>query len=116
MAQLTIEEMEYLQQFERHFTTATESKWTRYPGKEGILRMTQVLNRIKKRDARPNYTCNICIVELVAEVGKIYFADKAERAKEIDPSKLSASKKSATEVSASRKSKGQRSKTASKTE
>lgn len=92
---------EALAPFERHFNTAINGDWCSNPGRDALDLMHAELDRIDNRTTRMNYNCSTCVLTIVKRIGRLYFADKAEReaaaAPETpQPSKAPAKKKTAS--------------------
>lgn len=78
---LTQEQFQALSQYERNFTTAIKAKWSAYPGENGVRLMHEILCKVTGTSRHLSMSCGACILQLVTEVGRIYFADKAEAEK-----------------------------------
>ena len=75
----TDEEFAYLSQHEDRFKTAVFADWARKPIPQAMSTMAQIWNRVTGRDEKVRDSCAHCILRFLKEVGKAYFADKAER-------------------------------------
>lgn len=98
---------EALAPFERHFNTAINGDWCSNPGRDALDLMHAELDRLDNRTTRMNYNCSTCVLTIVKRIGRLYFADKAQRAAEAahdaqdaheapQPSKAPAKKKTAS--------------------
>jgi len=70
---------EALAPYERHFNTAINGDWCSNPGRDALDLMHAELDRIDNRTTRMNYNCSTCVLTVVKRIGRLYFADKAER-------------------------------------
>lgn len=75
------EQLEALSKYEPHFKTAIEADWSRYPSKEGIDTIHSIFTETTGDKRAINYNCSSCILSLLKDCGRIYFADKAEAEK-----------------------------------
>lgn len=78
---LTKEQYEALAPYEAQFITATKSQWARHPGKAALDLMCDTIEAVTGRRPRRNHTCNICVLNIITEMGSIWLTDKAEREK-----------------------------------
>lgn len=78
---LTEEQMERLSPYEKYFRTAINSRYASYPGISALETINAIYNDVTgiKRSLKPS--CGTCILNLLTDAGKIYFADVAEREK-----------------------------------
>lgn len=74
----TQQQLVTLSQFEEHFNTAVHADWTRHPGAANLRLIHQIYTDATGAKVRLNDTCNICILRLVKECGRQYYADRAE--------------------------------------
>ena len=88
----TKEQLEALSPWEYNYHTAIEADWASTPGRDGLDIMYQALHDALGDNRIRNYNCNHCIVRLCREVGRLYFADKAELAKRVELSEAPAKK------------------------
>lgn len=70
---------EALSAYETQFRTAINGDWCTNPGRAALGLMHAELERIDKRQSRMNYNCSTCVLTTVKRIGRLYFADKAER-------------------------------------
>ena len=75
----TDEEFEFLSQHEDRFKTAVFADWARKPTPLTMSTMNQIWNRVIGREEIVRDNCSHCILRFLKEVGKAYYADKAER-------------------------------------
>ena len=88
---LTAEQVLELQPYERHFTQATRAAWCSYPGQAGIAKMLDIWESLTGGKYPYQPGCSNCLLNLVRDLGTIYFAQKggvlaaemAEKAAEI---------------------------------
>ena len=76
---MTDEQFNALAPFEEHYKTAIEVNYTRYPGSAAIDTMFYIYKAITKSRININRSCGTCLLHLVQDVGKLYFAEKARR-------------------------------------
>lgn len=70
---------EALSAYETQYRTAINGDWCSNPGRAALDLMHAELERIDKRQSRMNYNCSTCVLTTVKRIGRLYFADKAER-------------------------------------
>ncbi|MBQ1330281.1 MAG: hypothetical protein IIY31_01355 [Desulfovibrio sp.] len=69
-----------LQPYEAFMRTAVEGRWARNPGRRALEIMAQIYKEVAHlRLFTMDYNCSTCIVNLLSDLGRPYFADKAER-------------------------------------
>ena len=73
---LTAAELKQLAPYESNMLTAVDSDWTRGIGRRGILLMKEIREAVTGRKQHVNGSCPSCVLNLVREVGRWYFADK----------------------------------------
>lgn len=105
---LTQEQMKQLSPFERHFNSAINGDWAPYPGKTNLEMMDAIWREVSGIKIHTDISCRVCVLDLLKDLGRLYFEVAAERAKEKEQNQLTANKKTATEMPAEQKSKGQR--------
>ena len=76
---MTDEQFQALAQYEDRFTTAVNAKWCRYPGLAALQTMVSVYNSVTGKTLRLNSGCSRCVLHVVQDTGRIYFAEKARR-------------------------------------
>ena len=76
---MTDEQFQALAQFEDRFTTATKANWCRYPGLAALQTMASVYNSVTGQGIRINSGCSRCVLHVVQDAGRVYFAEKARR-------------------------------------
>lgn len=74
----TKEQFDALAPYEEHFGTAVRSRWSRYPGAEGVRLIHRVFTSATGDRRRLNSACSRCVLSLLQDAGRLYFADKAE--------------------------------------
>ena len=75
---LTEEELKSLEPYEQNMRTALRSNYTRNPGRRALEKMNDIYSRVMGVRHRVNAGCNTCILNLLKDCGRIYFADKSE--------------------------------------
>lgn len=85
----------YLAAFEENFRTAIHSRWSRHPGHQNLRRMGEIYNQVNGTQRNVNTSCQACVLSFLTDIGKLYYADKAEReaAKEAPKPKTKKAKK-----------------------
>lgn len=80
--QLTAAQITELQPYERHFKQATEAAWCSYPGQAAIDKMRDIWLDLTGTKYPYQPGCSNCLLNLVRDLGHIYFAQKeaAEKA------------------------------------
>ena len=73
---LTAEQVLELQPYERHFTQATRAAWCSYPGQAGIAKMLDIWESLTGSKYPYQPGCSNCLLNLVRDLGTIYFAQK----------------------------------------
>lgn len=76
---MTDEQFQALAQYEDRFTTAINAKWCRYPGLAALQTMISVYNAVTGKTLRLNSGCSRCVLHVVQDTGRLYFAEKARR-------------------------------------
>ena len=76
---MTDEQFQALAQYEDRFTTAINAKWCRYPGLAALQTMVSVYNSVTGQTFRLNSGCSRCVLHVVQDTGRLYFAEKARR-------------------------------------
>ena len=76
---MTDEQFAALAQYEDRFTTAINAKWCRYPGLAALQTMASVYNSVTGQGIRINSGCSRCVLHVVQDTGRVYFAEKARR-------------------------------------
>lgn len=88
MKLLTADQVRELAPFERFFSQATTAAWCSYPGQAGINKMLDIWTSMTGRPYPYQPGCANCLLNLVRDMGTVYFAQKdaalaAEKAAEI---------------------------------
>lgn len=78
---LTKEQFDALAPYEKHFDSAVNHRWTRFPGSAALDLIHDILHQVTGLNLPLNKCCSHCILELMTEMGKIYLADREERNK-----------------------------------
>lgn len=91
------EQMEVLAKHEENFTRALNARWARNPGRAGLTEIYDALTAATGDNRHRNYNCQACILRLLRDVGKLYFADKAEAEAKAAAKKARSKKKTETE-------------------
>ena len=75
---LTKEQFALLSEYEKNMETALHARWARNPGRRPLEIMADIWRKHSYSGFRMDFNCSTCIVNLLSDVGRIYFADKAE--------------------------------------
>ena len=78
---LTEEQFKALEPYEKHFDSAVNHRWTRFPGGAALDLIHDILHQVTGMNLPLNKCCSHCILELMTEMGKIFLADREERNK-----------------------------------
>ena len=76
---LTEKEFKALEPYEKNMSTAIRAGWARNPGSSALDLMQTVYGRVSGTAMKINKGCGTCILNLLKDVGRIYFADKEEK-------------------------------------
>lgn len=79
MNPMTDEQFAALAQYEDRFRTAIDGAWCRYPGLAALQTMASVYTSVTGRGIRINSGCSRCVLHVVQDAGRVYFAEKARR-------------------------------------
>ena len=74
----TPEQFAELSQWERNFTTAVEGNWTPRLSIPSQKRIRAIYEAATKTRIAFNIGCGHCVLNLLKQAGKLYFADKKE--------------------------------------
>ena len=78
---LTKKQFDALAPYEKHFDSAVNHGWTRFPGGAAMDLIHDTLHQVTGLNLPLNKCCSHCILELMTEMGKIFLADREERNK-----------------------------------
>lgn len=76
---MTDEQFNALAPFEANYKSAIQANYTRYPGRAAIDTMFNIYRELTNSRININRACGTCILHLVQNVGKLYFAEKTRR-------------------------------------
>lgn len=76
---MTDEQFQALAQYEDSFRTAIDGGWCRYPGLTALQTMASVYTEVTGQGVRLNSGCSRCVLHVVQDAGRVYFAEKARR-------------------------------------
>lgn len=79
---MTDEQFNTLAQFEPNFKTALECNYSRYPGQAGVDTLFRIWRELTNTRVNINRSCGSCILNLVKNVGKLWYQEKARREEE----------------------------------
>ncbi len=77
----TEEQLKTLSAWEDNFRTATQARWARNPGRSNLRVIYDIYTSTTGDKRRFNDNCQHCILSLLRDCGRIYFADKEELAR-----------------------------------
>lgn len=72
---MTVEQLEYLRQFEGKFITAIKSNYTRSIPKKDLDKMLEIYNSITNKKITLCYHCTASIVGLLRDLGNLYLKE-----------------------------------------
>ena len=75
---LTKEQFNALAPYEKHFDSAVNHRWTRFPGGAALDLIHDTLKQVTGLNLPLNKCCSHCILELMTEMGRIFLADRDE--------------------------------------
>ena len=76
---MTDEQFAALAPFEKNYESALKANYTRYPGMTAIDTMFRTYRELTNSRININRSCSVCVLNLVKNVGKLYFAEKERR-------------------------------------
>lgn len=72
------EQMVALSAYEGYFETAVKASWSRNPGRDALKEIHAIFTSATGDQRRFNDNCSTCILNLLKDCGKVYFASKAD--------------------------------------
>ena len=75
---LTKQQYDALAPYEKHFDSAVNHRWTRFPGGAPLDMIHDILLQVTGLNLPVNKCCSHCILELMTEMGRIFLADRDE--------------------------------------
>ena len=75
---LTKKQYDALAPFEKHFDSAVNHRWTRFPGGAALDMIHDILLQVTGLNLPVNKCCSHCILELMTDMGRIFRADRDE--------------------------------------
>lgn len=101
----TEEQLKTLSAWEDNFRTATKAQWARNPGTSGLRVIYDIYTKTTGDQRRFSDNCQHCILSLLTDCGKIYFADMEELARrKVEVSQEAAEPVKKVEVKTTKKS------------
>lgn len=91
---MTEEQFQFLARYEDNLRTAMTRKWARHPGVTAVKTIYNLLTELTGPRPRLNAMCQSCVLATLADAGKLYFAEKERREKEVE-AKLKATREAA---------------------
>lgn len=91
---MTEEQFQILARYEDNLRTAMTRKWARHPGTTAVKTIYAILSDLTGPRPRLNALCQSCVLATLADAGKLYFAEKERREKEVE-AKLKATREAA---------------------
>ena len=80
---MTDEQFAALSAYEHNYETALKANYSRYPGITAIDTMFRIYRELTGSRIFLNRTGSVCVLNLVKNVGKLYFAEKERREQEL---------------------------------
>jgi len=74
--EFTTQEMQWLSQFETNMQTAVRSHWASPLTDTALRDMAHLFNEVTGGNRRASTSCAACILELLTDMGHLYFAQK----------------------------------------
>lgn len=74
----TREQMQILAQWESNFGTAVRSNWARGIGRSATAQLHRIYTEATGDRRTLNASCGTCVLRLLKDAGRLYFADKEE--------------------------------------
>lgn len=75
---LTKQQYDALAPYEKHFDSAVNHRWTRFPGGAALDLIHDILLQATGLNLPVNKCCSHCILELMTEMGRVFLADRDE--------------------------------------
>ena len=75
---LNKQQYDALAPYEKHFDSAVNHRWTRFPGGAALDMIHDILLQVTGLNLPVNKCCSHCILELMTEIGRIFLADSDE--------------------------------------
>ena len=72
------EQLQTLSAWEDNFRTAVNARWARNPGRMALRTIYDIYTQVTGDRRRFSDNCSTCILSLLTDCGRIYFADKEE--------------------------------------
>ena len=94
----TDEQFKELSEFEGNFFTALKGNYSRYIPKTKLERILAIYCEALNIRRTIDFTCPVCVVELLQKVGKMYYADKDERLNAVPEKPVAKSKRTRKET------------------
>lgn len=67
--------------YRHYFELAVRERWTRNPGRTALTQMADIWREVAHLPGfRMDYNCSTCIVNLLTDLGTLYFQDEKARA------------------------------------
>lgn len=79
---MTEEQFQFLARYEDNLRTAMTRKWARHPGVTAVKSIYNLLTELTGPRPRLNAMCQSCTLSVLADAGKLYFAEKERREQE----------------------------------
>ena len=76
---LNKQQYDALAPYEKHFDSAVNHRWTRFPGGAALDMIHDILLQVTGLNLPVNKCCANCILELMTEMGRIFLADRDEK-------------------------------------
>ena len=76
---LNKQQYDALAPYEKHFDSAVNHRWTRFPGGAALDMIHDILLQVTGLNLPVNKCCANCILELMTDMGRIFLADRDEK-------------------------------------
>ena len=94
---MTDEQFNILARYEDNLRTATNSRWARHPGRSALALINETYSAAAGiQPRRVNVLCQQCVLDLLRNAGKLYFAEKTRREEEAAKKAAANAKRAAT--------------------
>ena len=78
----TSQQFDTLAPYRKYFELAVRERWTRNPGRAALTQMAEIWRDVAHLPGfRMDYNCSTCIVNLLTDLGTLFFQDEQVKAK-----------------------------------
>lgn len=82
MRQFNDDELRELSEWEPLFRTAVNADWASNPGRVALERIAAIYTAATGQPTTQNFSCGTCVLRLLQDTGRIYFAAQAAKMKQ----------------------------------